>query len=101
MLLTYSATWLGGKLLPTDEKKSRLLFPALAWDFSLVESYPRLTRTGCFCVSLFFVHVMSCVVFGGGPCTLLTIGPGVGGGAPALSEFIHVFHKIPLLLTLG
>ena len=45
-------------------------------------------RIKCFCVSLLFVHVMFCVDFGGGPCTLQP-----EGGPPDVSVFINVVHK--------
>ena len=40
----------------------------------LVENYFTYTRTACFCVSLPFGHVLSCAMFGGGPCALLITG---------------------------
>ena len=56
------------------DQGSREQIPALLRDFSLVENYSTVCKDWMFCVSLFFVHVLSCVVFRGGPCTLLTTG---------------------------
>ena len=43
---------------------------------------PRYVRIGCFCFFIFFVCILSCVVFGRGSCTLLTTGQ---GGPPIIS----------------
>ena len=55
-------------------QKSWVRFLTLPWDFFQWRIIPRYVQTGCFCVSLSFVHVLSSVAVGGGPYTLLTTG---------------------------
>ena len=46
------------------------------WNFSLVENYSQCVRTGCSCVTVSFVYVLSCVVFRRNSCILPTTGSG-------------------------
>ena len=43
-----------------------------------------------FCVSVSFIHVMSCVLFGGGPCIRLVTDK---GGPPIVLILLNLFHK--------
>ena len=49
-----------------------------------------------FYCSMFFVHVLSCVMFGGGPITMLTI---CQGGPPVVPVFLYAVHKNFKILT--
>ena len=54
-------------------KTSWVRFLACSWDFSLVENYFSVwVRIGYFCLSLSFVLIVFCAVFGGVLCSLLT-----------------------------
>ena len=56
--------WLSSKVLVFDEE---------VLGFSLVENCSTLCMDW---FSVYFIHVLSCFVFGGGPCTLLSLGQG-------------------------
>ena len=71
--MCYTLCKADGSMVTSLPTWSQVLFPALKWDTSLV----------AFHVSLSFVHVLSCVVFGGGLCT----------GSQTVPLFIHIKYK--------
>ena len=47
-------------------------------------------KTGKICVLMSFVHVLPCVVFGGGPCILVITGQGC---PPVVSVFLYLIYR--------
>ena len=64
------AAWLSGNVI-VYWSRLRDINLALLLDFLSRKIILRYVRTGYFCMSVPFLHVLYCVFFGGGPCILL------------------------------
>ena len=71
-------------------KKLQVRFTALPWIFLYLKIISRREWTECFCISLSFVHDLSCDFFGGGPYIPLI---SAWGDPLVVSVFIYLIHR--------